>query len=62
MAIFFVEERVTPSENDANARVTDDTAVACLEADTDADDSGERCHEPIVEADDREEAGYGHGV
>jgi hypothetical protein len=62
MAIFFEEGRVAPRENDADPRVTDNSAMVCLEPDTGADDAGQRRPEPIVEADDREEAGYGHGV
>ena len=56
------EERVAPRENDSNARRSDNTAVACLEPPADAEDAGDDRGEPVVEADDREEAGYGYGV
>jgi hypothetical protein len=66
MALFFEEARVAPRENDSTARTDDNAAVAVCDppADTDAVDAVDADRrEPIVmEADDREEAGYGHGV
>jgi hypothetical protein len=66
MALFFEEARVAPRENDSTARTADNAVVAVCEppADIEAGDAvDDDRREPIVmEADDREEAGYGHGV
>jgi hypothetical protein len=53
---------VVPRENDSTARASDNTAVACGELPDGPETASDDHREPIVEADDREEAGYGYGV
>ena len=61
--MLFRRKIVVSKDSDVTTRTTDRTIVVHCEPAADADAvSEERTAEPIVEADDREEAGYGYGV